>query len=202
MMIWISRPLVAIATSLAASLLLFGCSVIHLYDAGKESPAKDVKGKYTALNLPGLLSVESQNLDALLEEELAIVREAHSLRLDLALLRIADDNEPIGAAIAREVKRGNDTRPSSFSRRLSELGFDGIAALRAVLNAADLVSSRAEAVRGRIDRMKAAGLSLDVVAYTAPQEPRSIARRARRGSGAGTSAGPARTLCVTDGSTD
>lgn len=135
----------------SASLVLFGCSAIHLYDAGKESTAKDVKAKYTALNLPSLLGVETQNLDALLAEELAIVREAYSLRLDLALLRLADDEEPIGAAIAQQITRDGRTHVSSVSRRLKGLGFANVAELRGLMNATDLVESRAEAVRGRDD---------------------------------------------------
>jgi hypothetical protein len=140
---WMSRLRGGIAATLAAPLLLVGCAGIHLYNPGRETTAKDVKTKYAELKLPGVIAIEQQNLDALLEEELAVVREAHSLRLDLALLRIVDDDEPIGFTIT-----GQSTR---LSRRLTELGFDGTAAIREFLNASDLQSSRAEAVRVRDD---------------------------------------------------
>src|SRR5215510_13970067 len=105
---WIFRLRVSIAAILAAPLLLFGCAGIHLYDPGRESTAKDVQTKYTELKLPGVIATEQQNLGALLEEELAVVREAHSLRLDLVLLRIVDD-EPIGAAIAGQTIKADQT---------------------------------------------------------------------------------------------
>ena len=146
----LSRSLV-LAGCLVGPLLLYGCSVIHLYDAGKDSTAKDVKAKYSALNVPGLLAVETQNLDALLAEELAVVRDAHSLRLDLALLRLADDDEPIGAAVSGQITRRGQARMSAAARRLTGLGFADVTALRGFLNGADLVDSRAEAVRGRDD---------------------------------------------------
>jgi hypothetical protein len=146
---WISRARASIGATLAAPLLLFGCAGIHLYDPGRESTARDVKTKYTELNLPAVVATERQNLDALLEEELAVVREAHSLRLDLALLRIVDDDEPIGATITGVTTEARQTRPNSFSRRLTELGYKDIASLRDFLNGADLLSSRAEAVRNR-----------------------------------------------------
>ena len=88
---WMCRLRGGIGAALAAPLLLVGCAGIHLYNPGRETTAKDVKTKYTELKLPGVIATEQQNLDALLEEELAVVREAHSLRLDLALLRIVDD---------------------------------------------------------------------------------------------------------------
>lgn len=144
---WIFRPRVRIAATLAATLLLFGCAGFHLYDPGRESTAKDVKTKYTELKLSGVIATEQQNLAALLEEELAVVREAHSLRLDLALLRIVDDDEPIGATITGQTMVAGQTQPNSFSRRLTELGYDDFTALRAFLDASDLLSSRAEAVR-------------------------------------------------------
>jgi hypothetical protein len=87
----------------------------------------------------------------LLEEELAVVREAHSLRLDLALLRIVDDDEPIRDTITGQITQGGQTVQSSFSRRLTALGFANTAAIREFLNASDLLSSRGEAVRGRDD---------------------------------------------------
>jgi hypothetical protein len=141
---WMSRLLRGgIAATLAAPVLLVGCGGIHLYNPGRETTAKDVKTKYAELKLPGVLATEQQNLDALLEEELAVVREAHSLRLDLALLRIVDDDEPIGDTITGQTTRGGQTGPSSFSRRLTELGFADTAAIREFLNASDLVRSRA-----------------------------------------------------------
>ena len=141
---WMSRLRGGVAVTLAAPLLLVGCGGIHLYNPGREATAKEVKAKYAELKLPGVIATEQQNLDALLEEELAVVREAHSLRLDLALLRIVDDDEPIGGAIT-----GQSTR---FSRRLTELfGSDDTAALRAFLNASDLVRGRGDAVSLRDD---------------------------------------------------
>jgi hypothetical protein len=148
---WISRTRVSMLATLAAPLLLFGCAGIHLYDAGKDSTAKDVKTKYTELNLPGVIATEQQNLAALLEEELAVVREAHGLRLDLALLRMADDDEPISATITGQTIVAGQTRPNSFSRRMTELGYKNSAALRAFLAASDLLSSRAETVSVRDD---------------------------------------------------
>jgi hypothetical protein len=148
---WISRTRVGILATLATPFLIFGCAGIHLYDAGKDSTAKDVKTKYTELKLPGVIAIEQQNLAALLEEELAAVREAHSLRLDLALLRIIDDDEPIGATITGRTMEASQTRPNSFSRRLTELGYADIVALRAFLAASALLSSRAEAVGVRDD---------------------------------------------------
>jgi hypothetical protein len=140
---WMPRLGGSIAAALAVPFLLVGCSAIHLYDPGREATAKDVKTKYTELKLPGVIATEQQNLDALLEEELAVVREAHSLRLDLALLRIVDDDQPIGEVITG--------RGTGWSRRLEELGFTDTAELRAFLNAFDLVRSRGEEVGLRDD---------------------------------------------------
>jgi hypothetical protein len=147
---WLRRRRVAIPT-LALPWLLLGCSAIHLYDAGRESTAKNVKTKYAELELPAVIATEQQNLTALLDEELAVVREAHSLRLDLALLRIADDDEPIGVTLTGQTTVAGQAQPSSFTRRLTELGFNDVAGLRAFLNASDLLVARTEAVRTRDD---------------------------------------------------
>jgi hypothetical protein len=153
---WLSR----LRPGFAVALLLSGCGGIHLYDAGKESAAKDVKEKYTKLDLPAVMSTETQNLDALLEEELAIVREARNLQLELALLRLVDDDDPIGATIAATVSRGGSSRAPSFSRRVTELGFvqpppqprfAAIPRLRAFLNSFDAQSNANEAVTLRDD---------------------------------------------------
>jgi hypothetical protein len=133
---------VTVAT-LVVSVLVHGCSVIHLYDQGKDSAARNVKTKYSELKLPAVAATEQQNLAALLEEELAVVRDAHGLRLDLALLRLVDDDEPIGAIFTG--------RSRWLQRRLNELGYKDTAALRAYLNAWDDMNSRAEAVAIRDD---------------------------------------------------
>ena len=139
---WSSRMTVAV-TTLVVPFLVLGCSVVHLYDQGKESAARNVKTRYSELKLPAVTVTEQQNLAALLEEELAVVRDAHGLRLDLALLRLVDDDEPIGAIFTR--------RSRSLQRRLNELGYNDTAALRAYLNAWDDMNSRAEAVAIRDD---------------------------------------------------
>ena len=111
---WMSRLRGGIAAALAAPLLLVGCAGIHLYNPGRETTAKDVKTKYAELKLPGVIATEQQNLDALLEEELAVVREAHSLRLDLALLRIVDDDAPIRDTITGQTTRDGQTARVPF----------------------------------------------------------------------------------------
>ena len=101
---------------LAGVFLLSGCAgAFRLYDESKAKMSADIKEQYVKADVPGIINAEKQNLDNLLVEELKVVRDNHRLQVDFALLRIADDNAPMG-----------DTYTKKASERLKELGYPGV----------------------------------------------------------------------------
>lgn len=97
-------------------LLLSGCGgAFRIYDEPRAKMAAGIKDKYSKAEVLGAVEVERRNLDNLLAEELKVVRDNQQLRVDFALLRIADDNVPM----ARTYKEKAEAR-------LKELGFAGL----------------------------------------------------------------------------
>jgi hypothetical protein len=84
----------------------------------------DIKEQYVKADVLGIIDVEKKNLDNLLAEELKVVRDNSRLQVDFALLRIADDNTPMG-----------DTYTKKASERIKELGYPGFKNLRLALTA-------------------------------------------------------------------
>jgi hypothetical protein len=103
-----------IPTLLAVTLAFAGCaSGVRLHDVSRAKVASNVKETYAKANVLSTIEVEKKNLDKLLEEELKAVRDNQRLRVDFALLRIADDGAPMA-----------ETFTTKASRRLTELGFE------------------------------------------------------------------------------
>jgi hypothetical protein len=105
----------------AAVLLLSGCGgAFRIYDEPRAKMAAGIKDKYSKAEVLGTVEVERRNLDNLLAEELKVVRDNQQLRVDFALLRIADDNVPMAR-----------TYTEKADIRLKELGFAGLKQARA-----------------------------------------------------------------------
>jgi hypothetical protein len=99
---------------------LWGCGPFRVYDETRAKQAASVKEQYTKADVLGTLDVEKKNLDALLTEELKVVRDNQRLRLDYALLRIAADPTPMA-----------ETYVDKGAARIKELGFSDVKSLRA-----------------------------------------------------------------------
>jgi hypothetical protein len=99
---------------------LWGCGPFRLYDETRAKQAAGIKERYTKAEVLGTLEVEKKNLDALLAEELKVVRDNQRLRLDYALLRIAADPTPMA-----------ETYKEKATTRIAELGFADVKGLRA-----------------------------------------------------------------------
>ena len=99
---------------------LWGCGPFRLYDETRAKQAAGIKERYTKAEVLGTLEVEKKNLDALLAEELKVVRDNQRLRLDYALLRIAADPTPMA-----------ETYQEKATARITELGFADVKSLRA-----------------------------------------------------------------------
>src|SRR5262245_52186164 len=110
---------------LAGVCLLSGCAgAFRLYDESKAKMSADIKEQYVKADVLGIIDVEKKNLDNLLAEELKVVRDNHRLQVDFALLRIADDNAPMGHTYTKKA-----------SERIEELGYPGFKNLRLALTA-------------------------------------------------------------------
>jgi hypothetical protein len=143
-----------------AALAVSGCAMVRLYDQGKDTAAKDIKTQYGQVQLLTIVDTERKNLDALLQEELTVLREARRAGLDLDLLALIDSARPIGFAIATtlethilSVENGQakwtpTTAVGPVIKRANELagGADGIAALRKVT----LTAAKHESYAGRV----------------------------------------------------
>jgi hypothetical protein len=109
------------ATSLLLASALAGCANgIRLYDEPRSKLATSIKDGYGNASVLSTIEVEKRNLDKLLEEELKVVRDNQQLRVDFALLRIADDSTPMAV-----------TYTDRTIRRLRELGYPSVKAARA-----------------------------------------------------------------------
>jgi hypothetical protein len=110
----------AVLLALGAS----GCAnAVRLHDESKAKLATGIKDKYTQANVLGVVEVEKKNLDNLLAEELKVVRDNQRLRVDYALLSMADGGEPMAATWASGLKRLTELGYASFAAaRAAELG--------------------------------------------------------------------------------
>lgn len=85
-------------------LVLSGCANgIRLYDEPRSKLATGIKEGYANASVLSTIEVEKKNLDRLLEEELKVVRDNQQLRVDFALLRIADDSTPMAVTYTEKV---------------------------------------------------------------------------------------------------
>lgn len=117
-----TRATIAAVTLGTVILGLTGCGTgFRLHDASRAKLTAGVKDTYATANVVAAIEVEKKNLDSLLAEELKVVRDNQRLRVDFALLRIADDGTPMA-----------DTYTKRARQRLTELGYpDGFAQARA-----------------------------------------------------------------------
>ena len=102
--------------------MLNGCAGFHLHDANNEALANKAQKEYKENNVSKVIETEEKNLTTLLNAELKANRENHALRLDLALLKIADNDTPMA-----------ETRVKKAGSRITNLGFNeqtGIKAIR------------------------------------------------------------------------
>jgi len=105
--VWASGVLIALGVS--------GCGgTLRLHDESKAKLATSVKDKYAQANVLGAVEVEKQNLDNLLAEELKVVRDNQRLRVDYALLSMADGSEPMGVTHKSALSRLNDMGFATF----------------------------------------------------------------------------------------
>ncbi len=65
------------AVLLVSALALGGCEGVRLYDKSKADVSAAIKTKYAEADILGTIEVQKKNLDALLVEELKVVRENH-----------------------------------------------------------------------------------------------------------------------------
>jgi hypothetical protein len=111
---------VSLTLAVVTATILSGCGAFRVYDETRAKQAAGIKERYTKADVLGTLDVEKKNLDALLGEELKVVRDNQRLRLDYALLRIAADPTPMA-----------DTYIEKATPRIAELGFTDVRSLRA-----------------------------------------------------------------------
>lgn len=106
---------------LAAVLTLSGCGgAFRVHDESRAKMATGIKAKYDKAEVLGAIEVEKKNLDNLLAEELKVVRDNQQLRVDYALLRLADGTAPMAT-----------TYRDTALARIKTLGFADPKALRA-----------------------------------------------------------------------
>ena len=106
---------------LAAVLTLSGCGgAFRVHDESRAKMATGIKSKYDKADVLGSIEVEKKNLDNLLAEELKVVRDNQQLRVDYALLRLADGTAPMAL-----------TYRDTALARIKALGFADPKALRA-----------------------------------------------------------------------
>lgn len=124
--------------------MLWGCGGFRLYDESRAKQATGIKDRYAKADVLGTLEVEKKNLENLLAEELKVVRDNQTLRVDYALLRIADDATPMG-----------DTYVKKALSRISELGFASIKDLRQAREAAIDLAVGNQELQGLARRIRA-----------------------------------------------
>lgn len=141
-------------------LAVSGCAGLRLYDQSKDTAAKGIKTEYGQVALVGVVDVERKNLDALLQEELTVLREARRANLDHDLLGLIDSDYPIGYAIAETIEthvlRMKDKKPTwekttvrgALVTRATDLA--GPPGGMANLRRADLDAERLKSFAGRV----------------------------------------------------
>jgi len=101
-------------------LSLSGCvGGFRLRDENRSKLATGIKEQYGQASVLSAIEVEKKNLDRLLDEELKIVRDNDRLRVDFALLRIADSGGPMA-----------ETYERTALVRVRELGYPSFKAAR------------------------------------------------------------------------
>ena len=104
-----------------AALGLSGCGgAFRLYDTSRAKMATDIKDRYTKADVLGAIEVERKNLDNLLAEELIVVRANQQLRVDFALLRVADDSTPMADTYAKALARLKELGIAGFKQAREE----------------------------------------------------------------------------------
>ena len=83
---------------------LSGCAGMRLYDKSKANVATAIKTKYAEADILGTIEAQKMNLEALLAEELRVVRENHQLQVDFALLELADNDSPMAVTWRDEIE--------------------------------------------------------------------------------------------------
>jgi hypothetical protein len=122
---------------LLLSLPLSGCvGGFRLRDENRSKLATGIKEQYAQASVLSAIEVEKKNLDRLLDEELKVVRDNHRLRVDFALLRIADGGAPMAETYAR-----------TALLRVQELGYPAFKDARASVLARVGAEVRTEEVR-------------------------------------------------------
>jgi hypothetical protein len=134
----ISLPLVVLAAT-----TLWGCGSFRLYDESRAKQAAGIKERYAKAEVLGTLDVEKKNLDNLLAEELKVVRDNQRLRVDFALLRVADDTTPMA-----------DTYVGKAQKRIDDLGFASFKALRQARHAAIDLAVGNQEIQGLVRRIR------------------------------------------------
>ena len=90
------KPRIIISALLACcGLVISGCAGVRLYDKSKADVSAAIKTKYPEADILGTIETQKMNLDALLAEELKVIRENHRLQVDFALLELADNDSPM-----------------------------------------------------------------------------------------------------------
>ena len=85
-------------------LALSGCAGTRLYDKSKANVATAIKTKYAEADILGTIEAQKKNLEALLAEELKVIRENHRLQADFALLELADNDTPMADTWRDEIE--------------------------------------------------------------------------------------------------
>ncbi len=92
------------ALLVACGLAVTGCEGVRLYDKSKADVSAAIKNKYTNADIPGTIGIQKKNLEALLAEELKVIRENHRLQVDFALLELADNDSPMADTWYEEIE--------------------------------------------------------------------------------------------------
>ena len=87
---WLWRPL-QVVFAVVAIAALAACQHLPLYNKEKDELAKSAQKAYTDTKVTEALNVQEKNLEKLLKAEIDALNESASLRLDIALLCMADD---------------------------------------------------------------------------------------------------------------
>jgi len=126
--------LVRAAAAFCLGSSLGACSHLVIHDESRAQLAATAKKTYADAKITDVAATEQQNLALLLDEEIKVVRENYSLQADYAALEFANGVDPMGDKYDEAVKR------------LDQLGFKGVAELRALLQA----GAKSEAVRSNV----------------------------------------------------